>query len=283
MKNRDEIKSRKEWLLADFSQHYAGGKRILLVMMLLILGTTGCVGTSHRNSHGSSGAEMLLPKLTSVVTGPAAILLTNGNAYGAKFTLLLNGDTEKPENVSGQILVQGTKLRFETAFNHATGQFRRAGDFGVVWDVASQQGFVFSEALQGYAPIHTTVQFTNQLPSVRTDQTNVTVIGSDGQPHRIELLRSQKMGDLPVRIGFLNGTQPFTLVFSEIKWIKAPEDLFLPPEDFTKYANEATLLTELEIRQHGHVREGHKPAEEDNNFDRTAPSNHRRSGSYQQP
>jgi hypothetical protein len=54
---------------------------------------------------------------------------------------------------------------------------------------------------------------------------------------------------MPVRIKCsVNGT-PHTLTLSKIRLESPPDDLFLPPSDFTKYASAETMMNELVARQ----------------------------------
>jgi len=199
---------------------------------------------------------MLLPKLTSMTTGGVAMLLTNGNTFSSEFTMTLEDGTERPLNVTGQAFRRGGKILIETAF----GKSERAGEFGVIWDVAANQGFVYSEALQGYAPINEAVQFTNLMTQVidgqserieghPIDKANVTVVGNDGQLTTFQISRSQDMGNLPLQIDLLTSPHPFTLALSKIQSIIPAEELFLPPDGFTKYESEAAMLDELAARQ----------------------------------
>jgi hypothetical protein len=60
---------------------------------------------------------------------------------------------------SGQLLARGTKFFFDPA--PPSGKPSRAGQSSFIWDATTRQGFLLSEALQGYAPIAATVGFTN--------------------------------------------------------------------------------------------------------------------------
>jgi hypothetical protein len=244
---------------------------ILFWGMMFALLASGCVHTQPRNGFARGGAETLLPKLTSVATGPAAVLLTNGKGFRSEFTMTLEDASESPLKLSGRVFARGGKLRLEAAFDQSHNKSVPAGDFGVIWDAAANQGYVFSETLQGYAPINEAVRFTNLLTQVVAGQTerieghlvdkaNVTVMGSDGQTLIIQLLRAQDLGDLPLRIRSLNRPHSFALALSKIQLVRPADDLFLPPDGFTKYESEAALINELAARQQSVFGGGHEHA-----------------------
>jgi hypothetical protein len=233
------------------------GLEILLLGILFT--SSGCLHTRHDNAAARGGAETLLPKFTSVTTWPLAVILTNGSAFESEFTLTLADDSPSPLNLSGQLLVRGGKLRFEAArFN---GKAMRAGDFGVIWDASARQGFAFSEALQGYAPISEALHCTNLLTQVTpgeteridghpADKRNATIMGSNGQTLILQMLTARDLGNLPLKI-FPSADSPysFALTLSKIQLLVPADELFLPPDGFTKYVSAAAMLDELTDRQ----------------------------------
>ena len=266
-------------------ERWTHGLGILLWGMMFTLWASGCAHTSHHNGFAGGEAEALLPKLISVATGPAAMLLTNGDGFRSEFAMTLEDAVEPPLQLSGRMLVRGGKLRLEAAFGKSKSKSVRAGDFGVIWDTAASQGYVFSEALQGYAPINKAVRFTNLLTQVIAGQTerieghlvdkaNVTVMGSDGQTLIIQLLRAQDLGNLPLRIRSLNRPPSFALALSKIQLVMPAEDLFLPPDGFSKYESEAALINELAARQQSLFGGGREHAGATGDYDE--PGNHHR-------
>ena len=233
---------------------------ILLWGLMIALWTGGCADTSQQDYFGREGAESLLPKLTSVITGPVTVLLTNGNAFSSEFTMTFEDGTEPPSRASGQIFVLGGKLRLDVAFGKSKRKSMDMGHFGLIWDVAANQGYVFSEAIQGYAPIYATVRFTNFLvqviggPTERieghlVEKAAVTAMCNNGQTISLQQLRAQDMGNLPLQVESLNSPQSFKLALSRIQLNIPATELFLPPDGFTKYKSEAAILTEIGIRQ----------------------------------
>ncbi|MGA2247193.1 MAG: hypothetical protein ABSH48_19555 [Verrucomicrobiota bacterium] len=231
---------------------------IPLLGILCTLWTSGCVHRDRKNGLARGAAEVSLPALTSVTTWPLGVLLTNGSAFESEFSLALEDPSGRPLILSGQLLVSGGKLRLEAA--RSNGKAMRTGDFGVIWDTSGHQGFVFSEALQGYSPISVAAHCTNLLVQTiggeterieghSVDKSNVTMMRNDGQTMIVQLLRSQD-GNLPLRISSSpNSPFSFVLTLSNIQLLKPADELLLPPDGFTKYESETAMLDELADRQ----------------------------------
>lgn len=228
--------------------------------MLIVASAIVCGCASNQPNGFAGGPDVLLPQLTSLLTGPVGVLLTNGNAFSSEFSMTFEEDLEHP--ISGQILVRGGKILLEAVFATKKKKSAVTGEFGLIWDAASNRGYVLSEALQGYAPLNNVIRYTNILTQVVTspverieghpvDKANVTVMSSDGQNMAFQLMRAQDLGGLPIQTKTLNSFQAFTLVLSEIRSEISAEDLFMPPDGFTKYESELAMLNELEIRQQG--------------------------------
>lgn len=235
------------------------GKGILLFGAMLVLWAGGCAHDNRQYVFAGGGPEVFVPKMAFVTTWPLAVLLTNARGFESDFTMTL-GDATPPIKLSGQLLVRGGKLRLEGALEQAKRKTGSAGDFGVIWDEAAHQGYVFSEALQGYARISVAVHCTNVATQVMTetkerieghpvDRAKVTVTGSDGQAVSVELARALDLGKMPLRIDLINGPQSFALALSKILPIVPGEELFSPPDGFTKYPSETAMLNELTARQ----------------------------------
>jgi hypothetical protein len=233
--------------------------KLFIPLLVVSAMVSGC-SSSQPNGFVKGGPDVLLPRLTSLLTGPVGVLLTNDNALSSQFTMTFAEDLKHP--ISGQILVRGGKIRVEAVFATSHKKSAGADGFGLIWDEDSNQGYVFSEALQGYAPLNNAVRYTNILIQAVTnpverieghpvDKANVTVMASDGQNMAFQLMRAQDMGGLPIETKSLSSMQAFTLVLSEIRPGNPAVELFLPPDGFTRYESEVAMLTELGIRQQG--------------------------------
>ena len=58
------------------------------------------------------------------------------------------------------------------------------------------------------------------------------------------------MGGAPLRMQLVSQTDAFGLGLTKVQAAKLPDDLFLPPEDFEKFASAGALVDELAYRQH---------------------------------
>jgi hypothetical protein len=238
---------------------FGTAKGVLLSVGGLAWWTGGCAPTTHQDAFTRNGAETLLPKLTTVISGPAGSLLANGSGFHANFTITLGDRSQGPLTLSGEVFERGGKLDFVTVVgNHKS---RGSGGFNVGWDTAMHQGYVSSEALQAYAPLSGSFGATNSqtqvLPGTAerveghpVDQANMTFQAGDGQTIALQLMRASDLGNLPLKITSVSGPQSFTLSLSNIEAAAPPEEVFLPPDGFTKYASEEVLLDELAERQH---------------------------------
>ena len=172
--------------------------------MALALLASGC---AHR--YGNEGSGEFLPRPPAFLTGPAVVLLTNSGGFSAWLAMAsVPAGHLKP--LSGQLLVRGGKLFFEPA--QAGGKRAWGGQFSFLWDATTNQGYILSESLQGYAPIASAVRFTNlvvqgsptpagQVEGHPVDQVTVVVAASDGNQFRFEVSRGLDLGGLAIRIG----------------------------------------------------------------------------------
>jgi hypothetical protein len=85
-------------------ERWTHGLGILLWGMMFTLWASGCAHTSHHNGFAGGEADALLPKLISVATGPAAMLLTNGDGFRSEFAMTLEDAAEPPLQLSGRCL-----------------------------------------------------------------------------------------------------------------------------------------------------------------------------------
>jgi hypothetical protein len=212
-------------------------------------------------------SEEFLPSPPAFLAGPAVVLLTN-SGFSAR-VVMASAPTDHIKPVSGQLLVRGSKFFFEP--RQEDGKQARTGRFSFIWNAATNQGYILSEALQGYAPIASTVRFTNLVvQSAQTtgekidghpvEQSRVVVAASDGNESSFEVSRARDLAGLAICIASLQAPAPSTITLSQIRLEFPPEKLFLPPDDFTAYPNEEAMMTELAARQQA-VRRGGREAD----------------------
>jgi hypothetical protein len=240
------------------------GLALLLAGSVVAGSTCGCV---HREFNTGREVELTLPKLTAWVTGPVAICLTNQSGFEAECLLTLAGAANAPRKLPGRIFAQGDKLRFDTVADHA--RSGGAGEFSVIWDGDANRGYVLSEGLQGYAVLVRSIQLSNVLtrtiagPPDRleghpVDHAVVTGLGGDGQSFSLQLTRAEDLGHLPVELRSDGEPGAFDLALTNVRLIQPAAAVFLPPDDFTKYASETALLEELVAREHDVFGGGHE-------------------------
>jgi hypothetical protein len=198
-----------------------------------------------------------------------ATLLTNSTGFDAVLTMeTIAGPGPEPP-ASGHLLGINGKLLFAPAREEPPDKKARPGGFTFLWDVGANQGFLLSEALQGYAPLSSSVRVTNTLvrpspaPVKKVDgykcvPEDVTFQTSDGLNTFFQVMRGVDLKGFPVRISAMNNSAPLTVTLSKIRLHPPPADLFSPPNSFTKYSSPEAMVDELAIRDRNERR---KPAE----------------------
>jgi hypothetical protein len=226
--------------------------------LALLLGTCGCFRGNPNAGGLGRQAEVTFTRLSTVMTGPTANLLTNVGGFQADCVITLSApEAKRPQKLAGEIFVRGQKLRLETA----PGKSKAAnpGQFGIIWDAGSRRGFAFSEALQGYAPLGATVQFTNvamasvpgqpdQFEGHLVEHGELTVIGADGQKRVLQVTRAKDLDNVPLLIESASEPNAFALTLTKVQPGVPGDDLFQPPDGFTKYESQPALLNELAAR-----------------------------------
>jgi hypothetical protein len=251
----------------------------LLLLMVVGWSAGGCFSDHPHNGPVPGSMEALLPKLTAVMAGPVTVLLTNADGFQSDFTMTFESEAGHPVTISGWIVAYGGKIRLDTVPGKKARK-SAGGDagFGAVWDVAANQGFVFSDALQGYAPLSGAVQYTNILTELvssgadniegfAVDKVNAMVLGDDGARTAFQLLRAPARGNLALQVYSPDRPHSFMLQLSKIQPAEPQADLFLPPDGFTKYDGPSALVSELAIRQQGATVEGRNHSGDYGNFD----------------
>jgi hypothetical protein len=240
---------------------FAGTRRAGLCVVLLTALAAGCAH-SPKNEVGPGGiAGMAATRPPAFLSGPMALLLTNVDGFRAH--VVLEGGGAPGESATGELLGRGGKLVFAPGLAANRNKRAHAENSAFIWDVAGNRGFLLNGPLQGYAPISASRQFTNLVTTAAPSGTalekvaghrclpvEVTVAASDGSATVLHLWRATDLNGLPVRItGAWNGT-PLVLTLSKARLEAAPEDLFAPPGDFTKYPSAEAMMAELTMRQH---------------------------------
>jgi hypothetical protein len=238
--------------------------RVQLLGPCLSLLTALAVGCAHseKNLERAGSFEVLpAPVPPLFLNGPMALLLTNADGFRARVVLESGAPAQAAPMVAGELLVRGGQLLFAPDPSGAPKKQARVQDSAFIWDVSGNHGYVLNDPLQGYAPVSSSRQYTNiaagaALGNAAPERiaghpclgTEVTVTASDGATTFFQVWRARDLNALPLRITCPSNGLPVTLTLSKVRLETVPEDLFLPPNGFTKYDSVEALMTELALR-----------------------------------
>jgi hypothetical protein len=226
------------------------GAAVLLALSGIFF--AGCFGRKHAVSNFEYSHETQGARMPAFLMGPAAALLTNASGFSAHLTMEQTDLSNKVTAVTGQLLVRGPHLLFAP----------KTGDNAFVWDVQDRNGFILSEALQGYAPVSSPVHITKVMVLSETagptgeevnghpgHEAEVAVTSDDGTTATFGVWRATDLNGFPVRIRSLKGPVAFTLNLSGARSEDLSLKLFQPPEGFTKYPSSDAMVGELFARK----------------------------------
>ncbi len=218
------------------------------------------------------------PTVPKFMTGPASLLLTNVDGFSAELVMQTPVSADKSDVVSGELLGRGGKLLFAPSANKSKGKKNRSGGFLYIWDVASNTGYVLSEALQGYAPVPSGARFggvsaSPARPSAERVDGHPCEVGdvlvglSNGSSQSFHVWQATDLKGFPARVASAaDAANPaFTISFSKIELLAPSKSLFEPPEDFTKYESMDQMMTEIVSRQEGGKKTPSERYEDNNN------------------
>jgi len=139
-------------------------------------------------------------------------------------------------------------------------QLRLAG-LSFIWDISANSGYLLSDALQGYAPLEFSVRYTNvvigrsaaapqRVEGHHCELAVASVSSSEGKTTEFQVWQAPDLKGLPVRISSRADKVTRVLELSKVHLGPPREDLFKPPDDFTRYASADVMMSELTLRQH---------------------------------
>ena len=225
---------------------------------------TGC---AHADKHKPEEAAALMggiptPPPPVFLGGAVAPLFTNVPGFRAHVVLERPASATRRDVTVGELMGRDGKLFFAPEPGAApAGRNSRSEDFSYLWDVEQNRGFLLNGPLQGYAPLVSSLGYSNVVvgapgndPSEKVggyacEKADITAVASNGTQTVFHAWRARELKGMPVRItGTVNGA-PLTLNLSKIRLELPPADLFQPPADFTKYTSAEAMLGELAARQ----------------------------------
>lgn len=237
-------------ILVSKLQARLNGPLFLALAAIAGLFAGGCAGHHQRGQNLSE--EIVAPRPPAFLIGPASVLLTNAGPFSARVTVDTVSTSAKAHELAGQLLGEGTHLLFAPT----------RGDRTFIWDSAARNGYILSEALQGYAAFASPSQITNITTSSETagpgsDRVNghpgheveVSIAMNDGSTTRFSIWRAEDLNDFPVRIKTVGGEKPFELNLLNVEPAKFPGSIFSPPDGFSQYSNPDVMASELMARR----------------------------------
>jgi len=191
-----------------------------------------------------------------------ALLLTNADEFRARVVFESTVPSQATQRTAGELMVRGSKLLFAPEPTGVAKKQPRPEDTAFVWDVNEHRGYLLNEPLQAYAPISSSRQFTNVTAGAALNNASpekvaghpcqaaeVTVTASDGVSTVFQVWRATDLKGLPLRVHCPSNGAPVTLTLSKVRIEAVPNDLFLPPNGFTKYDSPEAMMTEMALRR----------------------------------
>jgi len=256
-------------------EHECRGKRHTLgnlvpILIALSLGVLGCSHSGELDTREPGFVRVFAPQFPDFLRAPMGLLLTNGPGYSAQLEAQSTSLPVTERTTSGQLLSRGGKLLFAPQQVEVDQKSERAGGFMFIWDVSAGSGFVLSEALQAYAPVGTEMRVTNMIEQARTasaqkvgghacSPTDVTMQLNDGTTATFEACRAADLNGLAVQLRTLTNSNPRTIVLSKIRPQVPAQELFAPPEGFSRYSSPEAMADEIAARQRN-MRRGNRGA-----------------------
>ena len=205
---------------------------------------------------------MPTPVTPLFLNGPMALLLTNADGFRARVVFESAAPSRAVQTLAGELIVRGSKLMFAPEPTKVAKKQPHPEESAFVWDANEYRGYVLNDPLQAYAPISSSRQFTNVTEGAAANSTppekfdghpcqvvEATVTASDGVATAFRVWRATDLKGLPLRIQCLSGGVPLTLTLSKVRLEAVPNDLFLPPNGFTKYESPEAMMTEMALRR----------------------------------
>ena len=218
------------------------------MLLFALIFVSGCSHSSESELREIGFVGNFAAEPPTFLTGPMSVLLTNSSGYSAHVTAQ-NESLGTPQGVnSGQILCRGSRLLFAPASTEPKKKQARTGGFAFIWDVATGSGYVLSGALQAYAPVSSSIRATNVVRQSQSAAANASVQMNDGTTQNFQCSLAEITG-VPARISAVGGQTPLVISLSNIHSEVPAEDVFTPPDDFSKFSSPEAMADELAARQ----------------------------------
>jgi hypothetical protein len=163
--------------------------------------------------------------------------------------------------LGGYLTGRGGKLLFTPEASGAKGKRMREAGISFIWNVAEERGYMLSEALQGCAPISSSVGYTvaasapapgqpaaGNVEGHACEAQDVAVTGSDGSTTSLRVWRAADLKGLPVQIAMQPDLAKPVFHLSKIHQATPSPEIFVAPAGFTKYHSVDAMMSELKVR-----------------------------------
>jgi hypothetical protein len=245
-----------------WAQTASPGPLFLLVVAL----AAGCSHTPKNEGRAGLTEVRPAPLPPLFLNGPMALLLANTDGFRAHIVLESGAPPQTVQLAAGELMGRGSKLLFAPLpAGKSKKERKKAGgaDSAFIWDVTENRGWVLNDPLQAYAPVSSSRQFTNLATAAASkgaapekidghacQPEEVTVTTADGTTTVFRVWRAQDLHSLPLRLTCPSTGAPLTLSLSNARLETLPNDLFLPPNSFTRYESSEAIMAELFLRKH---------------------------------
>lgn len=222
----------------------------------------GCSSSKPPEIFGALPGATAAPELPPLLRGAAGMLLTNTSGFSARASIENHPYPGEMKLIAGDLFGRGSVLYFHPDSKTANSKVIRTAGISFIWDVAQRRGYVLSDALQGYAPISSGVQFTNvevQAPATGAASEKIGghncrlvtlhAISNDGTTNVVEVALAPDLQGLPLRMASKGASSSFEASLSKARLEVPPDDLLLPPDSFTKYSSAEAMMNEISMRQ----------------------------------
>jgi hypothetical protein len=207
-----------------------------------------------------------------------ALTLTNVDGFRAH--AVLEGppsSATRPDIIAGELMGRSGELFFAPEPGTPADKHSKVEDSSYIWNVVENRGFLLNGPLQAYAPMSSNIRFTNvvvtgggnnaapeKVAGHMCQRSDVKVEASDGTETLLQIWRARDLKGMPVRVTCNVNGKPFTFGLSKLRLESPPNDLFVPPADFTKYTSAEAMMNELVARQQNQKRKrGWEPPSSD--------------------
>jgi len=192
------------------------------------------------------------------LVSPVMALMTNTEGFAAHVSVQ-NAGGSGPALLEGRLFGRGSRLLFVPEVPTRVFSKRKAAEqTSYSWNAALGEGFIFNEALQGYAPFSrpgrpTAVELGDigavyeKIGGQRCRKRQAVISTSDGAKIEAAVWLSSELKGFPMQIKASNGQ--LVCVFTEVSLAPVALAAFLPPDGFTAYASPDAMLSALLERQ----------------------------------